>query len=130
MGKRWLLTAALCIGCCTQVTLADDVGLTKEYSACMEHSGGVTMAMIDCISQETARQDLRLNRAYKVAMEQLTPARKKELQKAQRAWITFRDANCSFYADPEGGSMARVSANDCSLQTTASRARELEGLQP
>lgn len=62
-------------------------------------------------------------------MAQLSPARNKELQAAQRAWIKFRDANCNFYADPEGGTMATVSSNDCFMLATASRAKELEGFK-
>ncbi|MGB0126460.1 MAG: lysozyme inhibitor LprI family protein [Rhodocyclaceae bacterium] len=50
------------------------------------------------------------------------------MQEAQRAWIKFRDANCDFYYDPEGGSLARVSANDCMMSSTARRAKELESL--
>jgi uncharacterized protein YecT (DUF1311 family) len=52
--------------------------------------------------------------------------RKTQLLEAQRAWIKFRDVNCSFYLDPDGGTLARVSANDCVMTTTASRAVELE----
>ena len=51
--------------------------------------------------------------------------RKNALVEAQRAWIKFRDANCGFYADPEGGSAARMIANECFLNATADRAKEL-----
>ncbi|MGD9947024.1 MAG: lysozyme inhibitor LprI family protein [Desulfobulbus sp.] len=125
MRKRWVMMA-LFLGCSTQAALAEDIGLSKEYSFCLDAAGGVTMSMIDCIHQETERQDLRLNKAYKMVMETLTPERKNELKKAQRAWIAFRDGNCQFYADPEGGSIAGISANDCYLRATASRASELE----
>jgi len=105
---------------------AAEPAVSKQYSACMDKSGGVTMGMIECITAENQRQDVRLNKAYKVLMADLTPARKTQLLEAQRAWIKFRDANCSFYLDPDGGTMARVSANDCVMTTTASRAVELE----
>ena len=45
---------------------------------------------------------------------------------AQRAWIKFRDTNCGFYADPEGGSAARMTANECFLNATVDRAKELK----
>ena len=48
---------------------------------------------------------------------------------AQRAWITYRDANCSFYFDPDGGTIARVNSNSCFMSATATRAKELETLQ-
>jgi uncharacterized protein YecT (DUF1311 family) len=94
----------------------------------MESSNGVTINMLECIDAETKRQDLRINKAYKTVMDQLTPERKKQLQQAQRAWITYRDANCQFYFDPDGGSLARVSANDCFMSATATRSKELEAM--
>lgn len=109
---------------------AQDSPLSKRFSACMDKSGGVTVTMIDCIAEETERQDARLNKAYKALMASLSAPRKKQLQEAQRAWLKFRDGNCDFYHDPDGGTLARVSANDCVMNMTAQRARELEQLGP
>jgi uncharacterized protein YecT (DUF1311 family) len=108
--------------------LAVEAPTSAAHTACMGKSGGVTSAMLDCIATELQRQDARLNRAYKAAMAPLSAPRKKQLQAAQRAWLAYRDANCQFYADPEGGSVAAVVANDCVLSATASRALELENL--
>ena len=107
---------------------AQDVGFTKQFSSCMDRANGVTINMLDCIDAETKRQDMRLNKAYKNVVSELSSERKKQLQTAQRAWISYRDANCQFYADPEGGSLARVSASDCLMSMTASRSKELEGM--
>jgi uncharacterized protein YecT (DUF1311 family) len=109
---------------------ADDSGLTKQYSTCMDNSGGVTANMLSCISTETKIQDARLNKAYKELMAQLSPSRKKQRLDAQRAWLKFRDANCNFYADPDGGTIASVNSSDCFMSATASRAKELESLKP
>ena len=92
----------------------------------MDKSGGITTEVIDCIGAEVKLQDVRLNKAYKELMPTLSAARKKELQEVQRLWIKYRDANSSFYADPDGGSMARISSNDNFLSMTAARAKELE----
>jgi uncharacterized protein YecT (DUF1311 family) len=110
------------------VASAQESNLSKKYDACMDKSDGVTTDMMDCISAEIERQDVRLNRAYKSLMANLTPERKKQLQEAQRAWIKFRDLNCNFYHDPDGGSIARVNANSCLMTMTADRAKELENL--
>lgn len=107
---------------------AQDAGLSKQFNACMDKSGGVTQSMVECIGAETQRQDARLNKVYKTLAANLSPERKKQLQEAQRAWIKFRDANCGFYYDPDGGTMARVSANDCVMTMTSNRAKELENL--
>jgi uncharacterized protein YecT (DUF1311 family) len=113
----------------SQIAFAGDVGLSKQFSTCMDKSGGITAEMLNCIGAETKRQDARLNKAYKEVMAHLSPERKKQLLAAQRAWITFRDANSSFYADPEGGTMATVNASDNFMSATASRAMELEGFK-
>lgn len=126
-NKSFMVGLALC--CFTRVASADDVGLTKQFSVCMDKSGGVTVEMLNCIGTETNLQDTRLNKAYKEVMAQLSPSRKKQLQDAQRAWVKYRDANCNFYADPDGGTMASVSSNDCFMSATASRAKELEGFK-
>jgi uncharacterized protein YecT (DUF1311 family) len=107
---------------------ADDSQLTKQFSTCMDKAAGVTPVMIDCISAETLIQDARLNGAYKKLGAQVTPDRKKQLLAAQRLWVQYRDANCAFYADPDGGTIATINAKDCVMQATASRAKELKGL--
>ena len=94
----------------------------------MDKSDGVTSNMIDCIVAETKHQDARLNKVYKAFMAELSAERKKQLQTAQRAWITYRDANCNFYFDPDGGTIARVNSNSCFMSETATRAKELETL--
>lgn len=103
--------------------------LSASFAACMDKSGGVTAEMHACISAEHGRQDQQLNRNYQALMAELTPERKKQLQTAQRLWLQYRDANCQFYADPDGGTLAGVAAADCVLQITAHRARELADLR-
>jgi len=102
--------------------------MTQEYLTCMDKSKGVTPEMMDCMSAETARQDARLNENYKRLMSKVSAKRKKTLLEAQRAWIKFRDLNCEFYYDPDGGTAARLASNDCFLQATADRAKELKNL--
>ena len=89
--------------------------------------GMSTYGMIDCIGKEVGVQDARLNRAYRAALMRLErPRQKAALQKAQRAWIAFRDADCASYLDEDWGSMARVESNQCVLDHTRQRADELE----
>ena len=104
---------------------AADTEMTQEYSTCLEKSNGVTVEMINCTLAETIRQDALLNENYKRLISKLTTERKNALIEAQRNWIKFRDTNCGFYADPEGGSAARLAAHECILNATAQRAKEL-----
>lgn len=120
------LCTALTLMFMPHVASADEAGLSKQHAICMDKYAGTTVGMIDCITAETKRQDAQLNKAYKALMVKLSAPRKAQLQEAQRAWIKYRDANCGFYYDPDGGTLAAVNANDCVMSATASRARELE----
>jgi len=101
---------------------------SEQHTACMEKAGGVTVDMVACITAEYERQDKRLNEAYAAARERVGTARDAALRDVQRAWLHFRDLNCDFRNDPDGGTLARVEANDCMLAMTAARADELDGI--
>lgn len=100
---------------------------TARYSKCMDASGGVTVEMLNCIAGEMATQDARLNTAYSDVRSELSEERREALLAAQRLWISYRDANCNFYATA-GGTLAQVVSNDCFLQETTERAAELENM--
>lgn len=123
LSLAWALAAAATMPLAVH---AQEINLTKQFSVCMDKADGVTQHMVECIDAETKRQDARLNKAYKALVADLNPERKKQLLEAQRAWLKFRDTNCAFYFDPEGGTIARVQAVDCMMTMTASRAKELE----
>jgi len=114
----------------TSPLAAADNEMSQEYGACMDRSKGVTSEMLDCMSAEFTRQDGRPNENYKTLMAKLSAKRKEALLEAQRAWLKFRDANCNFYYDPEGGSAAHLAGNECVLNATADRAAELRNLSP
>ena len=122
------LILVLTLACMSQFAAAQDIGLTKQFSNCMDKSNGVTSNMIDCMEAESKRQSGRMNRAYKELTDQVSAQRKKQLQLAQDAWVAYRDENCEFYYDPDGGTIAAVNANDCVMSATATRAKELETL--
>ena len=128
MSKN-LFFLALMAFCPCVIAAAEEQTSAEQFSACMASSGGVTAAMLDCIGDETTRQDLRLNSAYAELMTLLPPPRKTQLREAQRAWIKYRDAHCKFYADSDGGTMATLNASDCFRAATESRAKELEGFK-
>ncbi|MDD5214777.1 MAG: lysozyme inhibitor LprI family protein [Methylococcales bacterium] len=128
MNFKKIFSIGFVLLCFAQIVFAQDKDLRKQYTDCLDKSNGVTSEMLDCIGIETKYQDERLNKAYKALMPQLSEARKKELQEAQRLWIKYRDANSRFYADPDGGTIATITSNDTFLTMTAERASELEEL--
>ena len=115
------------IGFLPVVAQATEAVFSPKYKTCMDKSEGVTSNMLDCISDETKLQDKKLNDAYKLALKNVE-SRSKQLQEAQRSWIKYRDTNCNFYADPDGGTIASINSNSCFLEATAQRAKELEDL--
>ena len=100
----------------------------SAHSDCIDRSDGNTWAMIDCDQAELERQDAALNANYRALLALLDEKRRKELKEVQRAWIRFRDLNCAFYNDPEGGQAARMAASSCFMFETAARAQELKDL--
>jgi len=111
-----------------QASAAEEL-YSKEYSVCLNNSGGVTVNILECISAETEHQDVLLNKAYRDLRAVLTAERKRELLEAQRAWLKYRDLNCKFYAG-SGGTLAAIASNDCFLKGTAVRAGELKQIPP
>ena len=101
---------------------------SAQYTTCIDRAGGVTADTIDCIGQELVHQDKRLNQNYQHLLKVLRPERKTELRDVQRLWLKYREANCNFYYDREGGSLARIMANQCMLDMLIERNQELEGL--
>jgi uncharacterized protein YecT (DUF1311 family) len=125
---------AVLAGCWTLLSWcsahAGDIPYSKDYHRCIDASGGNTFSMIECTTAETARWDKRLNATYKSLLATSDPARQKALTAAEAAWMKFRDSNCDFIFDPNGGQAARMAANDCVLRMTAERALELESFKP
>jgi uncharacterized protein YecT (DUF1311 family) len=117
----WLLAIA---GVLLFATCA--VAQEKEDIPDPECDGG-TMQMVQCLAEATAKWDKRLNEAYREALnDKETPKEQRaQLQKAQRLWLQFRDANCEYYALGEG-SISRLNAESCMLDMTKARAKELE----
>lgn len=124
MKKLMVTSSLLILG--LQAAYADSK-VSNQYTICMNKAGN-TATMVQCVSNETARQDARLNKAYNGLISKQSKTRKQELQTAQRLWIKYRDANCKFYLDPNGGSIAQVKSANCVMNETLKRANELENL--
>jgi uncharacterized protein YecT (DUF1311 family) len=112
----------------TLAMAADLPPRTKEYSRCIEKAGAVDPAVLECISAEYDRQDKRLNASYRKPMGSLKGERKKQLLETQRLWGKYTEANCAFYYEPDGGTIARMQAAECGVTARIERAAELEDL--
>lgn len=82
-----------------------------------------------CMSRELTDSDARLHVVYKTLVSAL--AKPRGLQRAQRAWIVFRDAECKFQnAAMHGGSAYTFSMDLCLMQLTEQRISALETVRP
>ena len=121
-GERQEASAHVCIG--------------RQSEQCMEKPGGYSTAgMAGCTYGEADAWDVLLNRYYQKARhlaraldshsEKNFPeyaVRAQTLLEAQRAWITFRDANCAAeYAQAGSGTIRQLYGASCHLYTTADR---------
>ncbi|WP_101926299.1 MULTISPECIES: lysozyme inhibitor LprI family protein [Luteimonas] len=113
---------------CTSARAADDA--SAGFGRCMQGAGGVTADMLDCIGDETRLQDARLNTEYRDTMSAVSTGQQVRLRAAQRAWLQYRDANCRFRVDLDGGTLASVASADCVRTMTTERASELARLRP
>lgn len=79
-----------------------------------------------CEAQRWQASDRQLNQLYQSLIPQLSNSRRQQLVTAQRAWITFRDSECTFYSSlAEGGSMQPMLQSGCLANLTDIRNSEL-----
>ncbi len=80
-----------------------------------------------CYDKMLQNEDAKLNKNYKACMAKLDATAKAKLQKAQRAWIAFRDADCDYQADEmRGGTLETVIGLSCLATETQERAEMLK----
>jgi uncharacterized protein YecT (DUF1311 family) len=85
---------------------------------------GVTLAINDCIREEHAFQDKRLNTAYQRLRKELPKCERMALRDDERSWIAQRDRTCAM--DDSGGTATLLDASQCQLDETAACAAVLE----
>ena len=79
-----------------------------------------------CADQDFQKADKALNAAYRKVMADMDDATKTKLKIAQRAWVTFRDAECDYESMSEaGGSMQPMIYSTCQARLTKVRTKEL-----
>jgi uncharacterized protein YecT (DUF1311 family) len=85
------------------------------------------LAMNQCAQQNYQRSDQVLNQVYQDLRATLSTPAKNQLQAAETAWLSFRDADCAFERSQfEGGSIAPLIYASCLEQLTDQRIADLE----
>ncbi len=99
-------------------------------------SASNTIELNECTQRVLKAKDLALNQAYQDLLKSLSPsmqgdktdytAVKRELAEAQRAWIRFRDSDCSAkYKFWEQGSIRGAMYLSCLVEHTEQRTVQL-----
>ncbi len=81
----------------------------------------------DCAEDQANAWDKSLNAEYKAALGRVTGDQRLLLVKAQRLWVQYRDANCAVEF-AHGGTVSRYLGEQCVLNMTQDRAKELHSL--
>lgn len=109
------------------------------YNACLAASGDeTTIGMSECLVAETQAWDAQLNALWPevTAMAKALDAEERgggtpnqdALLAAQRAWIAFRDAECSWaWQRWSQGTIRTLIAGSCQRDLTASRVTDFRG---
>lgn len=82
----------------------EDSPALKKCMATGEAGHGVTAAIRDCLHEEIARQDEKLNVSYRAIMARLNAKQRRKLRSSERHWLAGLNADCEkmAYADVDG----------------------------
>lgn len=97
-------------------------------AAAITLSFAATAALADPGS-DFKKADQALNQTFKTIQKRLgeDAAGKARLTKAQRAWVAFRNAECTFQSSgDDGGSAAPMVAAGCQAELTKDRTKQLK----
>jgi uncharacterized protein YecT (DUF1311 family) len=111
----------------SRTATSSEPSYSEAFQSCIKRSGQTDPAIGACESGEFGRQDAALNAVYKKLNAKLDPARKVSLQKAERAWVQFRDAQCAYESSADASaSLGPIIMQKCRMRLTYNRVQELE----
>jgi uncharacterized protein YecT (DUF1311 family) len=98
-----------------------------QHEECLRQAAGVDDKISQCDDDESKRIDAELNNVYKDIVAHADAEPKAALVKAERAWLSFRDAECKFRSSEEkGGTIEQVLLSRCLLDLTNQRVQALK----
>lgn len=99
-------------------------GLPQDVTEECNDKGG-TLSLSSCYSERTTLWEKRLESAYPAALAFTEGQQRDALERAQAAWLKYRDATCDFY-NLTPGSIHYIWGAYCMLDMTRRRTIELE----
>lgn len=124
--KKHLLIAVLLCGLTGQLYAKE----SAQYRKCMSQDDavqGVHPVMMECVNNEIAYHDKRLNAVYQQLMKKISATQQQQLRQQQRAWIKQRDAiEKKVFEESGSGQAGELNSSGAVLAMTEKRADELE----
>ncbi|OYU51373.1 MAG: hypothetical protein CFE27_12750 [Alphaproteobacteria bacterium PA1] len=102
------------------------------YDACQaaHEQPDTTLSITECSMVTHKAWDVILNERYRALIASSPPKLKLKLQKAQRAWIVSRDADCdAVYENWIGGTIRGPMYAGCMVEKTSERAKWLKEMR-
>ena len=102
------------------------------YDACQaaHEQPDTTLSITECSLVTHKAWDVILNERYRALIASSPPKLKLKLQKAQRAWIVSRDADCdAVYENWIGGTIRGPMYAGCMVEKTSERAKWLKEMR-
>ena len=99
--KKAILISLVAASVSTGNAAQPDNRLSAQFYSCMKKAGSYE-AKGPCYSSEDAVQKKRLNTAYSRIARHADPAELAALDKAQKAWIVWRDETASYLGEHAG----------------------------
>jgi uncharacterized protein YecT (DUF1311 family) len=126
---------------CTAATIGSCAGLARAQDSEFNCANPQAQQEMNyCSNQDYLKADKQLNAAYRKAMASQVAMDKaetnpqyvgavRELKKAQRAWIDYRDGHCHGVGyEAAGGSLESLLVSSCMTTLTRNRIKELNEL--
>ncbi len=126
--KSFIVTLALGISSLSlHASESTDHQIDRWYNQAMEKSYS-TMAMRSTINKAREMWDQEMNACYKRLMARLPKTKREILKNAQRAWVTFRDADgkaIEAIISSQEGTQSQLAGTEASYQRVRDRALQL-----
>ena len=107
------------------LAIAQTADATRQHKTCVSTADSMADSR-RCASDELERQKALLNAEYKIAAADVSPANKAGLEKAQKAWVAFRDLDCKTKTSAITGTGASDMYFECMLHHIRIRKMQLE----
>lgn len=127
MNRLHVLALYLMLPLVSQAT-ADTQNFSARYDNCLQSQQPINSSLVAACAEEVSEMAKKeMNRVYQrlyLKLQQVSQADAQELEEAQKAWLTYRNAHCSMQGKHVGSPMYYT----CPMELNIDRVGELQFL--